>query len=209
MSQTRGKFITVEGTEGVGKSTNIAVIKRTLEAKGIELIVTREPGGTPLAEELREIVLANRDENFHSLTELLIIFAARAQHIHEVILPAINAGKWVLSDRFTDATFAYQGYGRELPIAVIEQLEAMVQDDLHPDVTFLLDIDVEAGLSRAKARGELDRFEHEAVMFFEKVRSGYKERVSQMPERFQVIDASQSLEKVQADIVTAIETLFS
>lgn len=204
---SRGKFITVEGTEGVGKSTNVALIEKLLKARGIDVIVTREPGGTPLAEELRETLLANRDENFSPLAELLVIFAARAQHLNQVILPAIQKGTWVLSDRFTDATFAYQGYGRGLPIDSIEKLEQLVQNGFSPNVTVLLDIDVETGLKRARARGELDRFENEAITFFEKVRAGYRKRINADPERFIVIDAGQSLENVQQDITQAIEQL--
>ena len=204
-----GKFITVEGTEGVGKSTNIELIKTLLQQAGIELVVTREPGGTPLAEEWRNVLLANRDENFDPLAELLVVFAARAQHINQVIKPALAAGKWVLSDRFTDATFAYQGKGRGLPIQAILQLEQMVQQGLQPDATFLLDIDVQVGLERARERGELDRFENEHITFFEKVRAGYHERVAAMPERFMVINAGQSLEAVQQDVTLAVEKLLA
>lgn len=200
----KGKFITVEGTEGVGKSTNIALIKSLLEEAGVDLVVTREPGGTPLAEQLREILLANRDEPFDPLAELLVVFAARAQHLNQVIKPALASGKWVLSDRFTDATFAYQGMGRGLPIDTILELEKMVQKELHPDTTFLLDIDVKIGLQRASERGELDRFENEAIEFFERVRAGYQARVNEAPNRFVVIDAGQRLDDVQVDIKSAV-----
>lgn len=205
----RAKFITVEGTEGVGKSTNIAFIKEQLEARGIPVLLTREPGGTPLAEEIREVLLAKRDENFDPTAELLMIFAARAQHIAEVIKPTLKEGTWVISDRFTDATYAYQGYGRGLPLVTISALETMVQRTLQPDATFILDIDVQVGLERARKRGELDRFEIEKMDFFEKVRNGYKERVKSDPQRYHVIDAGQELELVQADIKKSLETLIS
>lgn len=206
---TRGKFITVEGTEGVGKSTNIDFIKERIQAAGKELIVTREPGGTPLAEELRNILLRERSERFDPIAELLIIFAARAQHMEEVIKPALAEGKWVLSDRFTDATFAYQGAGRGLPLEVIGELETMVQQGTHPDKVFYLDIDVEVGLSRAKSRAELDRFEQEAVEFFKRVRQGYQQRIAENPARYYVIDAGQALDRVQSDIAKAIDKLLA
>ncbi len=203
-----GKFITLEGTEGVGKSTNLAFIEQTLRARGIDVLLTREPGGTPLAEELREILLANRDEAFDATAELLTIFAARAQHFHQVILPALESGRWVLCDRFTDATFAYQGCGRGLPLETITQLETMVQQGVHPDITFLLDIDVAQGLARAKERATLDRFEREEVAFFERVREGYHARVKAAPERYFVVDAGQSLDAVRKDIAELVATLF-
>jgi thymidylate kinase (EC 2.7.4.9) len=161
-----GKFITVEGTEGVGKSTNIAFIQSHLEKQGIELVISREPGGTPLAEQIRGLLLAKRSEPFDATAELLMVFAARAQHLNTIILPALNAGKWVLCDRFTDATYAYQGAGRGLSLATIATLESLVQGDWQPDLTVLLDIDVETGLQRATARAALDRFESEKIEFF-------------------------------------------
>jgi dTMP kinase len=199
MSQL-GKFITVEGTEGVGKSTNIGFIKSVLEAQGIEVVLTREPGGTPLAEELRSLLLSPRDEHVHQDAEILMVFAARAQHLNQVILPALQRGAWVLSDRFTDATFAYQGMGRGIDWSIISQLEALVQKGISPDLTVLLDMPVELGMQRALARSAPDRFEQEKLAFFEKVRKGYHQRVDEMPSRFAVIDASQSLEAVQQDI---------
>jgi dTMP kinase len=199
MSQL-GKFITVEGTEGVGKSTNIGFIKSVLEAQGIEVVLTREPGGTPLAEELRSLLLSPRDEHVHQDAEILMVFAARAQHLNQVILPALQRGAWVLSDRFTDATFAYQGMGRGIDWSIISQLEALVQKGVSPDLTVLLDMPVELGMQRALARSAPDRFEQEKLAFFEKVRKGYHQRVDEMPSRFAVIDASQSLEAVQQDI---------
>ena len=205
----RGLFLTVEGTEGVGKSTNISFIEQQIKAHGFELVVTREPGGTPLAEEIRELLLQPRVESVDPVAELLMIFAARAQHLREVIIPAIERGAWVLSDRFTDATYAYQGFGRNLPLDVIHLLENMVQGDVHPDKTFLLDIDVEIGLERARSRGELDRFEQEQVSFFETVRAGYKTRVAENPNRYAVIDAGQSLNSVQANIKLVLDKLIN
>ncbi len=205
MNPERGKFITVEGTEGVGKSTNIAFIQQLLEQAGHELLVTREPGGTPFAEEIRELLLANRQESVDGTAELLLMFAARAQHLNTLIEPALAAGQWVLSDRFTDATYAYQGGGRSLDMAMIAELEQLVQRGRHPDLTIYLDIDVQAGLERARLRGELDRFEQEDVRFFEKVRYTYLERVRQNPERFIVIDAGQTLEKVQSSIARELQ----
>lgn len=203
-NNSRGKFITLEGTEGVGKSTNIAVIKQWLEDNQIPYIATREPGGTPLAEELRGLLLSPRDEKVDPTAELLMVFAARAQHINTVIKPHLEKGIWVLSDRFTDATFAYQGFGRGLDIALIEQLEATVQQGLQPDLTVYLDVDVNIGLERARARGELDRFEQEAVAFFERVRQGYLTRVKQNPERFAVVDAGQGIDEVGVDVRVAL-----
>jgi dTMP kinase len=199
MSQL-GKFITVEGTEGVGKSTNIGFIKSVLETQGIEVVLTREPGGTPLAEELRSLLLSPRDEHVHQDAEILMVFAARAQHLNQVILPALQRGAWVLSDRFTDATFAYQGMGRGIDWSIISQLETLVQKGISPDLTVLLDMPVELGMQRALARSAPDRFEQEKLAFFEKVRKGYHQRVDETPSRFAVIDASQSLEAVQQDI---------
>lgn len=197
---TRGLFITIEGGEGVGKSTNIEFIKTLLKEQGIECIVTREPGGTPLAEEIREVLIANRDEKVTSETELLLMFAARAQHLHQKILPALENGTWVISDRFTDATYAYQSGGRGVSAEKVALLENFVQGDIRPDLTFLLDAPVEIGMERAKNRGKLDRFEEEKLEFFNRVRNNYRERAKAEPNRFMVVDATQSLEDVQADI---------
>ncbi len=196
----RGKFLTIEGTEGVGKSTNLAFVADWLRGRGIEVIVTREPGGTPLAEEIRSLLLSKREEPFDETAELLLVFAARAQHLAQVIKPALARGVWVLSDRFTDATFAYQGGGRGLSKATIEQLEQLVQGDLRPDLTLILDIDVELGLNRARQRGELDRFESEAVVFFERVRAAYRQRAESAPNRYAVVDAGKTLDEVQTEI---------
>ncbi|MEH6442534.1 MAG: dTMP kinase [Oceanospirillaceae bacterium] len=202
----KGRFITVEGTEGVGKSTNIAFVKQLVEDAGIELILTREPGGTALAEQIRELILTPRQEKMSVDTELLLVFAARAQHINTVILPALDRGAWVLSDRFTDATYAYQGFGRGIDIQRIQQLEQFVQGSLRPDLTLLLDAPVELGLARASARGKLDRIEQEQQSFFEKVRQGYHQQVLKEPSRFALIDASKSLVDVKAQITDVVRT---
>lgn len=203
----RGKFITIEGSEGVGKSTNLDFVAGLLTEAEIDFIVTREPGGTPLAEEIREVLLAPRQEAMSELTELLLVFAARAQHLAEKIQPALAAGTWVLCDRFTDATFAYQGGGRQLSDAVIEQLQTLVQGELRPDLTLLLDAPVTTGMQRASRRGELDRFEREAEGFFERVRQAYLDALSREPARFALIDAAQTLPAVQSQIRTALAPL--
>jgi len=207
VSQPTGKFLTLEGTEGVGKTTNLEFIRQWLSRQGIDYIVTREPGGTPLAEQIRELLLAKRDEKVDPVAELLLVFAARAQHINTVIKPALAAGQWVLCDRFTDATYAYQGFGRELPITIIEQLEDLVQQQLRPDLTIILDIDVNVGLARARARAELDRFEEEEQAFFERVRMGYQQRASSSPKRYRIVDAGQDLVSVQTDIDVILRQL--
>ncbi len=195
-----GKFITIEGTEGVGKSTNLTYVHDWLKKRGVEVVVTREPGGTPLAEEIRTLLLAKREEPVDETAELLLVFAARAQHLQQTIKPALARGAWVLCDRFTDATYAYQGGGRGLDVATIAQLEQLVQGDLRPDLTLVLDIEVELGLQRARQRAELDRFESEAVAFFERVREVYRSLAQAAPERYAVVDAGQPLSAVQRDI---------
>lgn len=204
-TQTIGRFITVEGTEGVGKSTNIRYLSNLLRQQGIEVVLTREPGGTPLAEELRALLLEPREEKVGQDTELLLMFAARAQHINNVIRPALERGAWVISDRFTDATFAYQGGGRGIEVDTIRTLETLVQHGLHPDLTLLLDLPVELGLQRASARSEPDRFEQEKLDFFDKVRAAYLSRAEQEPQRFAIIDASQTIPDVQQQIQQALE----
>lgn len=196
----KGRFITLEGGEGVGKSSNMAFIVDLLTEAGVDFIQTREPGGTPLAEEIRQLLLTPRDEHMDELSELLLVFAARAQHLARTIRPALAAGTWVLCDRFTDATVAYQGAGRGLSLSAIAQLRALVHRDLQPDMTLLLDAPVEIGMSRAGERGELDRFEQEQMSFFERVRQGYIDQAQADPDRYRIIDASQSLSDVQADI---------
>ena len=204
----RGQFITLEGGEGVGKSTNLAAVQLWLEQRGIDTLVTREPGGTPLAEEIRQLLLAPRAESVAPLAELLLMFAARAQHITAAIEPALAAGRWVLCDRFGDATHAYQGGGRKLPTAVIEQLQQLVQAQLSPDLTLLLDLPVAEGLARAGERGELDRFEAEQLDFFNRVRDRYLQLAAAEPHRFAVVDASQPLAQVQADIGAALQQFY-
>ena len=204
---TPGLFITVEGVEGAGKSTNLSYIISYLEQAGIEVIHTREPGGTPFAESVRELLLAPREENVDEVAELLLMFAARAQHLKSLIQPAIAEGKWVVCDRFTDATYAYQGAGRELGFDIVSKLEQLVQKDFRPDRTFFLDISVEQGMQRVISRGEKDRFELEQSQFFERVRNAYLTMVEQQPERFILIDSSQSLNQVQLDIKHKLDLL--
>ena len=207
---SRGKFISIEGVEGAGKSTNIEAIKQYLEGKNIDFVVTREPGGTILAENIRGLLLQVSDEAPAELTELLLIFAARAQHLEKVIQPALESGRWIICDRFTDATYAYQGGGRGLKTSVIADLESMVHDELRPDLTIILDLDPETGLARAKERGELDRFENEKNEFFEKVRSAYLDIATSNPDRCFVIDANQSIGQISADIINLLDNrLFS
>jgi len=200
-----GLFITIEGGEGVGKSTNIEFIQQVLAAQNVDAIVTREPGGTPLAEEIREVLIKNREEQVVSETELLLMFAARAQHLHQKILPALERGTYVISDRFTDATYAYQSGGRGVPAEKVALLENFVQGDIRPDLTLLLDAPIEIGMARAKNRGALDRFEEEQAEFFNSVRNNYLERAKAEPGRFKIIDATQSLEAVQADIAKVLQ----
>lgn len=195
-----GLFITLEGPEGAGKSTNREYLAERLREQGIEVLLTREPGGTPLAERIRELLLAPSDEQMAADTELLLVFAARAQHLAQVIVPALARGTAVLCDRFTDATYAYQGGGRGLSTARIAQLESFVQGELRPDLTLVFDLPVEVGLSRAAARGRLDRFEQEGQDFFEAVRQTYLQRAAAAPARYRILDAAQSLAGVQQSI---------
>jgi dTMP kinase len=200
----KGCFISIEGTEGVGKSTNVAFVRQFLANKGISLRLTREPGGTPLAEEIRELLLKPREEIVSDDAEILLVFAARAQHVDRVIKPALANGEWILSDRFTDATFAYQGAGRGISWDRIQQLEHYVLGDLRPDLTILLDLPVEVGMARVMQRGAPDRFEQEKLAFFDKVRQGYHRRLKAEPDRFALIDAAQSLDHVQQQIAQAL-----
>ena len=202
---TLNRFITLEGGEGAGKSTCLTFIREFLAQRGLPLVVTREPGGTPLAEEIRSLLLAPRAEPVAPMAELLLMFAARAQHVQQVILPALARGDWVLCDRFTDATYAYQGHGRHHSVQTIGELECLVQGGLRPALTLLLDLPVRDGLARAAARAEKDRFESEQEAFFERVRVGYRERAAAEPERFRVIDASRPLVEVQAQIADVLE----
>jgi dTMP kinase len=205
MSQTRGLFITVEGGEGVGKSTNLAFIAEQIRASGRELITTREPGGTAIAESIRRLILEHNDESMAEMTELLLVFAARAQHIERVIKPALAVGKWVLCDRFTDATYAYQGGGRGLDVQIISKLEVLVQCELRPDLTFLLDAPVEIGAARVAQRGASDRLESEQLAFFQRVRDCYLQRARIESQRFRVIDAAQPLPQVQERLQAALK----
>ena len=203
-----GKFITIEGTEGVGKTTNIEFIQTWLNQQQVDFVTTREPGGTPLAEQIRELLLTPRDEKVCNSAELLLMFAGRAQHLDQVIVPAIQSGCCVVCDRFTDATYAYQGFGRGMDSTLIAHLERLVQAELRPDLTLILDIPVEIGLQRASQRSAPDRFEREQTEFFERVRQGYLSIAANEPERCVVIDASQPLEDVQRDITTALKSFF-
>ena len=200
----RGKFLTVEGGEGVGKTTNIDFIKTWFHQRDIDFITTREPGGTPVAEQIRTLLLAHHDEDVDAAAELLLIFAARAQHIARVIEPALRRGQWVLCDRFTDATYAYQGAGRQLGVDKVAVLEAFVQGDLRPDLTLVLDLDPREGMARAEARAQLDRFEIEQMAFFERVREAYLQRAGEHPQRYAVIDAGRPLEQVQQAIADTL-----
>lgn len=201
---SRGKFITLEGGEGVGKTTNLSFIKDYLQQQAIPVTVTREPGGTALAEKIRQLVLDKDSESISDTTELLLMFAARAQHIQHVIEPALAQGHWVLCDRFTDATYAYQGGGRELSIATIALLEQLVQGELRPDLTLLLDAPIEIGMERAQKRSAFDRFEAEKISFFTRVRNMYLSRAAQQPDRIKVIQANQLLVNVQSDIIDVL-----
>ena len=203
----RGKFITLEGGEGVGKTTNLAFIRDYLQQHNILVVVTREPGGTVLAEKIRHLLLDKDSEVISEQAELLLIFAARAQHIKHVIEPALAQGEWVLCDRFTDATYAYQGGGRNMRISTIEWLENLVQGNLRPDLTVLLDAPVEIGIERARERGAFDRFESETISFFEHVRRAYLLQVELHPERIKLIKANQPLVDVQRAIVDVIRVL--
>lgn len=202
-----GLFITLEGPEGAGKSTNREYLAERLREQGIDVVLTREPGGTPLAERIRELLLDPSDEPMAADTELLLVFAARAQHLQQVIRPALAKGSVVLCDRFTDATYAYQGGGRGLSIERIAQLEQFVQGELRPDLTLIFDLPVEIGLARAAARGRLDRFEQEGRGFFEAVRQAYLQRAEQAPQRYRVLDAGQTLAQVQGDIDALLPSL--
>nr|B1J4Z5.1 RecName: Full=Thymidylate kinase; AltName: Full=dTMP kinase [Pseudomonas putida W619] len=193
-------FITLEGPEGAGKSTNRDYLAARLREQGLDVVLTREPGGTPLAEKVRELLLAPSDEVMAADTELLLVFAARAQHLAQVIRPALARGAVVLCDRFTDATYAYQGGGRGLSVERIAALEQFVQGELRPDLTLVFDLPVEVGLARAAARGRLDRFEQEGQAFFEAVRQAYLQRARREPQRYDLLDAAQPLEAVQRAI---------
>ena len=203
----RGKFITIDGVEGAGKSTQIDFIRDYLSNKGINVILTREPGGTELGEKIRELLLSPETKSMHSETELLLMFAARNEHVHRKIMPALAQGDWVLSDRFTDASYAYQGGGRGLDINRIAQLEQWVLQDFTPDMTLLLDVPVELGMSRIESRGKKDRIELEAMDFFNRVRESYIDRSKQFPDRIKLIDSSQTVEFTTQQIKAVLDLL--
>lgn len=203
----KARFITLEGVEGVGKSTNISFIADHLRAADIDVVQTREPGGTAIAEKIRGLLLDHNQEKLCNDAELLLMFAARAQHINQVIRPALEAGKWVVCDRFTDATYAYQGGGRDFSQQSIAWLESFVQNTLQPDLTILLDLPVAIGLERAAKRSEPDRFESEQKVFFEKVREAYLARARNDKKRFNIISAAPPLADVQADIANSLTAL--
>lgn len=195
-----GKFITIEGIEGVGKTTNIVYLTKAIEQCGHTVLTTREPGGTPMAERIRDLVAEHGDEAMPDVAELLLVFASRALHVNNVIQPALAAGTWVICDRFTDSSRAYQGGGRGLPQEDINQLAEWVHGDLMPDITILLDAPVETGMSRAGQRGDPDRFESEQNEFFNRVRETYLQLAEAEPERFVVVDATQDLDAVRQTI---------
>jgi len=209
----KGFFITLEGGEGAGKSTQMAFVQQrlqdSLQTAGKSLQVTREPGGTVLGEQIRTLLLDHRQTVMNGDTELLLMFAARAQHLAQLIHPTLAVGDWVLCDRFTDATYAYQGGGRGIALSRIAALENWVQGELRPDLTLLLDLPVEVGMARARERGELDRFEREQRAFFERVRQTYRERAAEEPSRYHIIDAAQSIEQVQSQIDAALMPLLA
>lgn len=201
---SKAKFITFEGVDGAGKSTHLAWFADALRQRGIDLLVTREPGGTPLGERLREILL---NQPMHAETEALLMFAARCEHVEQVIRPALQRGTWVISDRFSDASFAYQGGGRGVALAKLEQLEQWVHADLQPDLTLLFDIPIEVARQRLANNISLDRFEQEQGSFFEKVRQAYLARSQKTPARFAVIHAEKTRDEVQASLQHIVSSL--
>ena len=206
MSVPKPQFITLEGIEGAGKSTQKVALCRLLDANGITYIETREPGGTPYAESIRQLLLTRSEDAPSAKTELLLMFAARAQHLETKIIPALEAGAWVVCDRFTDATYAYQGGGRQLPVDWIQSLETLVQGVVRPDLTLIFDIPVEMGLARADLRGALDRIESEDIAFFERVRAMYQEIASRDTERVVTLDATADIDTVTESMITLLMT---
>jgi len=201
---SKARFITFEGVDGAGKSTGLEWFVAALRQRGIDLLVTREPGGTPLGEQLREILL---HQPMHAETEAMLMFAARREHVEQVIRPALQRGTWVISDRFSDASFAYQGGGRGVPLDKLEQLEQWVHGDLQPDLTLLFDIPIEVARLRLNNNASLDKFEREQGEFFERVRQAYLARAAKIPQRYAIIRAEKSLDEVQrqlADIVASL-----
>lgn len=203
----KGLFIAVEGTEGMGKSTAIKFIGQRLAAAQISFVLNREPGGTEISEAVRNVLLEHYQEIMAPTTELLLMFACRAQNIASVIKPALQKGTWVLSDRFTDASLAYQGYGRGMPLENINILAELVHENLYPDVVILLDAPVEIGFERLKRRLKKDRIESENLHFFESVRNGYLELAKQRPQQFRIIDAAKNLMEVQNQLAAVIDEI--
>ncbi len=203
----KGKFITLDGVEGAGKSTQIAFVREYLERRGIEIVLTREPGGTEFGESLRQLLLSPDLPPVQANTELLLMFAARNEHIHRKIMPALARGAWVVSDRWTDATYAYQGGGRGLDVAFIAQLERQIVGEFQPDLTLLLDVPVVMGMARVAKRAKKDRIEREALAFFERVRCVYLDRLKQFPQRIKYIDCTQTLKVAQVQISNILATL--
>ena len=201
------KFITLEGIEGSGKSTQMDFVVQFLQAQNINVVRTREPGGTELGEKIRELVLSNNMPDMHEDTELTLMFAARIEHVNKVINPALAAGKWVVSDRFYDATYAYQGYGREIDLNKIDTLRDYAIGDMAPDLTLLLDIDLETSAQRVEHRGNQDRFENEKAEFYKKVRDGYLTLAKQHANRITIIDSTQPIEQVQSEIASKLKEL--
>lgn len=204
---SKGRFITIEGGEGTGKSTNVDLVRDVLERRGFDVLATREPGGTPLAEEIRSVLLKPRDEAVDAMAETLLIFAARAQHVAKVIEPALRAGRWVVSERFTDSTFAYQAGGRGVDTEVVAQLAELAHPGLWPDLTLYLDAPADAAMTRIATRS-LDRFERERRDFFERIRETYAARIREQPHVVR-IDASRDLASVQREIVGTVERFLS
>lgn len=205
----QGKFITFEGTEGVGKTTQIQLLEKYLKTKNIKCLVTREPGGTILGERIRKLLLNNDALDIDPMAELLLMFSARAQHLKDVIHPALKDNIWVLCDRFTDASYAYQGGGRGLPYASIRRIETVVQDGFTADLTILLSGDIESGMRRVSKRGDKDRFELEKIEFFERVRHSYLNLAKANPERFSIVDADQTIDNAALAIQTAMKRRFA
>lgn len=208
MSLLRGKLITFEGIDGAGKSTHLAWVADFLQNQGLEVVVTREPGGTVLGEALRELLLDHR-QTMHAETEALLMFAARREHLDKVILPALQRGAWVVSDRFTDASFAYQGGGRGVPLAKLKKLEQWCLEDFSPDLTLYFDVPVAISRQRVQAARTTDRFEQESDQFFERVRQAYLQRVAEFPDRIRVIEGSLSLAVVKTVVGEVVESFWS
>ncbi|BBL35769.1 thymidylate kinase [Nitrosomonas stercoris] len=208
MSLLRGKLITFEGIDGAGKSTHLAWVADFLQNQGLEVVVTREPGGTVLGEALRELLLDHR-QTMHAETEALLMFAARREHLDKVILSALQRGAWVVSDRFTDASFAYQGGGRGVPLAKLEKLEQWCLEDFSPDLTLYFDVPVAISRQRVQAARTTDRFEQESDLFFERVRQAYLQRVAEFPDRIRVVEGSLPLATVKTAVAAIVENFWS